>query len=239
MLATLGLAYLAGVLSTLSPCVLPLLPIVIGAAASEHRFGPVALAVGLASSFVLVGLFFATIGFAIGLDADWFRLLAAAAMILVGAVLIIPSLQMSVAHAAGPLSQWGTRWFARLSGLGLGGQFCAGLLLGIVWTPCVGPTLGAVSILAAEGKELPQVAVTMLVFGFGALSPLVAVGMLSRAALANHRARILSTSGHAKTVLGLGFVLVGAAVVTGMDKYLETMLVDASPSWLTELTTRF
>ncbi len=67
-MTTLGLALIAGVLSTLSPCVLPLLPIVLGAAASQHRFGPVALATGLAISFVVIGLFVATLGFAIGFD---------------------------------------------------------------------------------------------------------------------------------------------------------------------------
>src|SRR5450755_522222 len=103
MLATLGLAYLAGVLSTLSPCVLPLLPLVIGAAASAHRLGPLALALGLASSFVVVGLFVATIGFSIGVDADVFRIVAAALMILIGIALIVPLLQARLALAAGPV----------------------------------------------------------------------------------------------------------------------------------------
>jgi len=73
MIGTLGLAFLAGILSILSPCVLPLLPIVLGTAQAEHRLGPVALAAGLAVSFTAIGLFVATIGFAIGLDTDVFR----------------------------------------------------------------------------------------------------------------------------------------------------------------------
>src|SRR6202035_4561406 len=100
MLATLGLAYLAGVLSTLSPCVLPLLPLVLGSAASRHRLGPLALALGLASAFVVIGLFVATIGFSIGLDADAFRIVAAALMILVGAVLGAPLFPSRLALAA-------------------------------------------------------------------------------------------------------------------------------------------
>ena len=68
----LGLAFLAGVLTVLSPCVLPLLPIVLGAAASQHRLGPLALAGGLALSFTAIGLFVATIGFAAGLDTGFF-----------------------------------------------------------------------------------------------------------------------------------------------------------------------
>ena len=75
-IGALGLSFLAGLLSILSPCVVPLLPIVLGTAASEHRFGPVALAGGVTLSFVAIGLFVATIGFGMGLDSDAFRLVA-------------------------------------------------------------------------------------------------------------------------------------------------------------------
>jgi cytochrome c-type biogenesis protein len=72
-LESLGLAFLAGLVSILSPCVLPVLPIVLGAAASEHRSGPLALVMGVALSFVAIGLFVATVGYAIGLDGERFR----------------------------------------------------------------------------------------------------------------------------------------------------------------------
>src|SRR5579863_7215950 len=141
MLATLGLAYLAGVLSTLSPCVLPLLPLVIGAAAATHRLGPLALALGLASAFVVIGLFVATIGFSIGLDADVFRVVAAALMIVLGAVLIVPELGSRLVLAAGPVSRWASQRLEGFSTAGLPGQFGVGVLLGVAWSPCVGPTL--------------------------------------------------------------------------------------------------
>jgi cytochrome c-type biogenesis protein len=239
MLATLGLAYLAGALSTLSPCVLPLLPVVLGSAASAHRLGPLALGLGLASSFVAVGLFVATIGFAIGLDADVFRTVAAAIMIVVGGVLIVPLLQTRVAYAAGPVTQWADQWLAGLSAAALPGQFGVGLLLGVAWSPCVGPTLGAASLLASEATDLPRVAATMLVFGLGAASPLLAAGILSREVISKSRARLLSAGQNLRAALGIGFVLVGALIVTGMDKQIETALVDISPQWLTALTTRY
>src|SRR6202035_5628557 len=153
MLATLGLAYLAGLLSTLSPCVLPLLPVILGSAASAHRLGPLALALGLASSFVVVGLFVATIGFSIGIDADVFRIVAAVLMILVGAVLIFPLFQSRLALAAGPVSRWANERRAALSAAGLQGQFGVGVLLGVAWSTCVGPTLGAASLLASQAKD--------------------------------------------------------------------------------------
>src|SRR5215472_6261262 len=85
-----ALAFVAGVLTSLSPCVLPILPLVLGAAASERKYGPVVLAAGLAISFVLVGLFVATIGYSIGLTTELLRQVAAALMVMLGAVLIFP-----------------------------------------------------------------------------------------------------------------------------------------------------
>jgi cytochrome c-type biogenesis protein len=239
MLATLGLAYLAGALSTLSPCVLPLLPVILGSAASAHRLGPLALALGLASAFVVVGLFVAVIGFSIGIDADVFRIVAAALMILVGGVLILPLFQARFAFAAGPMSRWADQRLAGVSAAGLRGQFGVGVLLGVAWSPCVGPTLGAASLLASQARDLPRVAATMLLFGLGASSPLLAAGILSRAAMSKVRDHLLSAGQGLKAALGIGFLLVGAAIVTGIDKHIETALVEASPQWLTDLTTRF
>lgn len=239
MLATLGLAFLAGVLSVLSPCVLPLLPIVFGTAQSEHRLGPAALAAGVAVSFTVIGLFVATIGFAIGLDTDFFRLVSAVLLIAVGVVLLVPRLQAQVAMAAGPVGNWVDDRFGGFNGSSLWGQFGVGALLGAVWVPCVGPTLGAASVLAAKGEDLGQVALTMLAFGIGAALPLMALGFASREALLRWRGRLSEASNGGKILLGAILLAVGLLVATGADKALETYLVSASPQWLTDLTTRY
>jgi cytochrome c biogenesis protein CcdA len=239
MLATLGLAYLAGALSTLSPCVLPLIPLVIGAATAAQRLGPLALGLGLASAFVAAGLFVATIGFAIGIDADVFRIAAGALMILLGVVLVVPVLGSRVALVAAPASHWAGQRLAGLSAAGLAGQFGVGVLLGIAWSPCVGPTLGAASLLASQAKDLPGVTATMLLFGLGAASPLIAAGMLSREVMSRTRGHLLAAGRPLRALLGIAFVLIGASIVTGADKRIEAALVEASPQWLTELTTRF
>lgn len=238
-IATLGLALLAGTLSALSPCVLPLLPIVLGTAASEHRFGPVALAAGLCISFVAIGLFVATVGFAIGFDAGVFRYAAAAIMITIGAVLLVPRWQAQFAVAAGPTANWASAHLGSIEKSGFASQFLVGMLLGAVWSPCVGPTLGAASVLAAQGKDLGQVALTMLAFGIGAALPLLCVGLLSREAMLRLRGRMLTAGGAMKAALGLVLVLVGLAVASGLDKAIEAKLVDWSPMWLTELTTQY
>ncbi len=239
MIATLGLAFLAGVLSVLSPCVLPLLPIVLGTAASEHKLGPVALAVGLALSFVTIGLFVATIGFAAGIDTDVFRAISAVLLIGIGLVLLVPKLQAQFALAASPVGNWVEERMGGFATSGLGGQFALGLLLGAVWSPCVGPTLGAASILAAKGENLGQVALTMFAFGLGAALPLMLLGLLSREAMMRMRGKLMEAGKGGKMLLGVLLVAIGLFVATGLDKRLETMLVDASPAWLTELTTKF
>jgi cytochrome c-type biogenesis protein len=236
---TIGLAFLAGILSILSPCVLPLLPIVLGSAASEHRYAPVALAAGLALSFVIIGIFVATIGFAIGLDAGVFRAISAVLLIGLGVLLLVPSLSAQAAAAGGPVSNWVEGQFGGFAANGVGGQFVLGLILGAVWSPCVGPTLGAASLLAAKGQDLGEVTLTMLAFGLGAGLPLVILGLLSREAFMRWRGRLMEAGKGGKAVLGGLLVAIGLLVATGLDKRLETMLVDASPDWLTQLTTRF
>ena len=239
ILGSFGLAFLAGVLSILSPCVLPLLPIVLGTASAEHRLAPAALAGGVALSFVGIGLFIATIGYGIGLDADVFRIAAAILMILVGTLLAVPLLQVRLAAAGGPVSDWAERNMSGFSTRGVWGQFGVGLLLGAVWSPCVGPTLGAASVLAAQGTDLGQVAGTMAFFGLGAGTPLVLLGMVSRQALARWRERMLQGGKAAKMALGLVLIAVGLLIASGYDKKLEAVLVGLSPEWLVTLTTRF
>ena len=237
--ATLGLALLAGALSVLSPCVLPLLPIVLGTAASAHRLGPLALAIGLALSFTVIGLFVATVGFAMGLDNGVFRTISAILLIGVGLVLLVPKLQEQFALAAAPVSNWAGSYTDNYTPGGLAGQFGLGLLLGAVWSPCVGPTLGAASVLAVKGEDLGQGALTMLAFGIGAALPLMLLGFVSREAMMRWRGRMMETGKVGKTLLGLLLVAVGLLVATNLDKRLETVLVDASPEWLTQLTTQF
>ena len=126
-MAILGLAFLAGILSILSPCVLPLLPVILAAAVSQHRYGPAALAAGLAISFVAIGLFVATIGFSIGIDSGVLRTAAALLMIGIGLVLVVPGFQVRLALAGGPVANWAERRFGGFSPAGLQGQFGVGL----------------------------------------------------------------------------------------------------------------
>jgi len=197
------------------------------------------LAMGLAVSFVAIGLFVATVGYSIGLDTELFRNVAAALMIAVGVILLVPRFQERLELAGAPLATWSDRHFGSARQGGLSGLISVGLLLGAVWSPCVGPTLGAASVLAAQGRDLGEVAATMLAFGLGAALPLAALGLLSREALLRWRTRLISGGAHARMLFAIVLVAIGVTVVTGLDKRIETLGVNESPQWLTDLTTRF
>jgi cytochrome c-type biogenesis protein len=233
------LALFAGLFSILSPCVLPLVPIVLGTAVSEHRLGPLALAGGLATSFTAIGLFVATIGYSVGLDGEFFSVTGAVLLVTAGFALVLLRLQIQFALAAAPLGNWTQQKFGSTATAGLRGQFGVGLLLGAVWSPCVGPTLGAASVLAAQGRSLGLVALTMVFFGLGSAVPLIAVGLISREAMMRARHRLLATGTNGKTVLGGILIVSGLLILFDLDHALEAWLVRVAPSFLLDLSGRY
>jgi cytochrome c biogenesis protein CcdA len=236
-LGTYGVSLAAGGLSTLSPCVLPLLPILIGSAVAAHRLGPWALAAGLTASFTVIGVALAAFGVVLGLDATTFRGAAAAMMILFGLVLLSPALQRRLAVATSGVSAAGHGLLASIALNGLSGQFILGLLLGVVWSPCVGPTLGAAVTLASQGERLAQVMLVMGLFGVGASAPLVVLGFVSREAVVRVRGRLLAAGRGGSRLLGGVMLALGAFILTGLDKRVEAGLLDLAPAWLVRLST--
>jgi cytochrome c biogenesis protein CcdA len=241
-LASIGgyfLALFAGALSILSPCCLAVLPIVIASAAAAHRWGALALAAGLALSYTVIGLFLATIGYSLGLTGNAFRIGAAILMVLFGAVLLSGSLQERFALAGSGLGNTVSDFMSKIQPSGLQGQFVVGALLGVVWSPCVGPIIGAAATLASQRQALGQVALAMALFGIGAALPLVIIGTLSREALMRWRGR-MSVAGHAgKAVLGIFLVIAGIAIMSGIDRRAQTVLARLEPNWMHELATKF
>jgi cytochrome c-type biogenesis protein len=231
------LAYTAGALTILSPCVLPMVPIVLGSASQAHRHGPLALATGLVVSFTLTGFLLATLGAASGFDSDWVRLFGAGLLVAAGGALLVPSVQALLTRATTPLADWANARQSNMERYGLAGQAAIGVLLGLVWSPCVGPTLGAATALAAQGENLTIVAVTMAAFGLGIASVLLVLALATRSLLARWRGRLMTAGGTGKQMLGGLLMVVGILIFTGGDKMIEGILVAASPDWLVDLTT--
>ena len=238
-LGTYLMAYLAGVLSTLSPCVLPLLPILIASVVADHHRGPLALAAGLTVSFVVFGLFFATIGISIGMDQGLPRKIAAVLLIVFGIFLLSNRLQDLFERATAGLSAAGDRMIHRIHARSWLGHFAMGLCLGLVWTPCVGPTVGAATTLASQQSRLLQVTLLMLLFGIGASTPLLVLGGLSRKAFTRIRGPLLRAGRIGKRVLGSVVLALGVATLTGLDKGVEAWMTDRAPQWLIDLSTKY
>lgn len=239
LMASIAFVFFAGTLSVLSPCVLPILPIVLGGATASHRAGPFALAAGLAISFAAIGLFIATVGLSLGLGGTAFQTVGAILLTLVGLVLLVPALQVRFAAASAPFANWIDNRLGSRSGAGLGAQFGLGVALGAVWSPCAGPTLGAAALLAASGHDLMRAAITMFAFGVGAASPLIALGLISRSSFIRIRGKFASTGELGRVLFGAALMAIGILMLSGINQSIEAWLVEHSPDWLMNLTTRY
>lgn len=233
-----GLSFLAGVLSTLSPCVLPLVPILMGSASAINRLGPFALVGGLMLSFTVIGVALGSLGGVLGLDTQVLRIAGGVLLLLFGMVLVSSRLQDRLSAAVSRLGM-GQGWLARFNLNGLHGQFMLGLLLGIVWSPCVGPTLGVAVTLASQGQALVQVGTVMLLFSLGAGLPLLALGLLSQQAMQRWRGRMMTVGQRGKKIFGAALLLIGLLVLSGSDKSFEKWALNVMPDWMVNLTTRY
>lgn len=236
---TYALGLLAGVLTTLSPCVLPLVPVLMTAAMSEHRLGPWALALGVGASFAVGGTLLAASGLLAGSNGEAFRAAAAVLLVACGVVLFSRRLQGLLSRLATVVSGPAGTWVSRFGAHGLAGQLALGVLLGLVWSPCVGPTLGAATALAAQGQSLAEVGLLMGLFGVGASLPMVLVGSASRVALARLRGSLATAGRYGRPALGVALVLLGVLLLTHGDRRVEAFALDHTPAWLVALTTRY
>lgn len=234
-----ALSYLAGLLTTLNPCVLPLIPLVLAGTMKGGRLGPVAFGAGMVATFTAVGLFIASIGIGLGIDGQVLRQVAAVMFILMGMVLLAAPLQARLAMATAGFANSANDLADRADIGGLAGPFLVGGLAGAIWSPCSGPSLGAAIALAAEAGGLGTAALRMFAFGLGAGTVLMLLAYGSRAAIMGRRNRLMSAAGWIKPAAGIIFVAVGMMILTGLDKNLEVALLNASPDWLLNLTTSY
>lgn len=229
----LGLSVAAGSLTTLSPCVFPLLPLVVGGALQGHRAAPVAMGIGMASSFALIGLLVGTLGDALGLSSDVVRSAGGVMLFAFGLVMLIPALDARFSRWMTPLASSAQTAGARLDSGSLVGALALGGLLGLVWSPCSGPLLGSALALVASEGGAGRGALILGLFGIGAAVPLVAAAYASRAGFSRARGWVLGRAARVKQVFGVGLLALGLAILTGFDRQIEARFNDWLPqSWL-------
>ncbi len=238
-LSHLGLSLVAGSLTTLSPCVFPILPLVLGGAVQGNRLAPLAMGVGMASSFALIGLVLGALGPALGIDSDHVRVFGAWLLIAFGLVMLVPQLSRRFSEWMLPIASSANAASSRLDGGSLGSALLLGAVLGFVWSPCSGPLLAsALTLVASEGGAL-RGGLILGLFGLGAAIPLVAVAYASRRGFNAARGWIMQRIDGIKKAFGLIILLTGLAILSGADKWLEAQIVNLLPDAWIQATTLF
>lgn len=232
----LSFAYAAGLLTLINPCVLPLLPLIAASAVARHPLGPLAMAGGMAASFTIAGMGAFALTRATGLAQEDITVAAGWLMIGFGLVQLIPQAQSGFSRLAGAAAGGGTRLIGQVEGKGLGGEALGGALLGLAWSPCIGPTLGAAIGLAAQGDNLGYALVIMLMFSAGAATIMLALAYGTRSLIVRRKAMLAAIMPHAKTILGLGLVLVGLTIFFRLDRLAEAWALSTLPAWFTDLS---
>jgi cytochrome c-type biogenesis protein len=223
------LAYAAGLITLVNPCVLPVVPIVIGSALSAHRLGPLVLTAGMSLSFVSFGLLVTSFGYAIGLTEELLAQIGAVIMLGFALVLLVPQINAGFATATAGFSARADAGFSAAP-TGLGGQFAGGLLLGAIWSPCIGPTLGGAIALAAQGQSIFHAATVLAAYALGISSLMLALAFGLRATA------LKRLSSAAKPIMGVAFLLVGLGILTGANHMIEAWALDHMPTWLVDFS---
>jgi cytochrome c biogenesis protein CcdA/thiol-disulfide isomerase/thioredoxin len=210
VLVLLGVGFLAGLITALSPCVLPVLPIVLAGGASGGRRRPYAIVAGLVASFTVFTLAASALLDALGLPQDFLRNLAIALLFVVAATLV----STRFAHLLELPLYFLTR--RRVGDAGSG--FVLGLSLGLVFVPCAGPVLAAVSVLAANREVGGETVALTLAYAVGAAVPLLAIAVGGRRVSAPLRAR----TPWLRPALGGVVAVVALAIAFGADRPFQT-----------------
>lgn len=231
----LVLAYLAGLLTLINPCVLPVLPIVLASSLQTDPRAPLALAAGMGLSFVAVGTGVAAIGPAFGIYPEDVTRVAALVMAGFGAVLVLPALGRRFSTVSAGLAAAADARIATAP-RGLVGEFAGGALLGAVWSPCIGPTLGAAIALASTGQDLGRAALVMAAFAAGVATLVLAAAYGLRGWLRQNMRRMVAWSASARPVMGWVFIAVGIALFLGLNHVLEAAALRFLPAWFVDLS---
>ncbi|MBN3921698.1 cytochrome c biogenesis CcdA family protein [Nostoc sp. NMS4] len=221
---SISLALLGGVLNVLSPCVLPILPVLLGRSLQSHIYGPVALLGGLISGFALAGSL-------IGVTASWFTGLAnllrngaITLLLFLGLLAIFPTWSYRIFSYI-PVGKWAKK----PSRIGLMGEFWLGTQLGLLWTPCAGPVLGGIVILAAVNHQVVAAFWLLVAYGIGAGLPLLVIAYGGRIL----SQRILNLRSHSAALQRIGGVAIMAtaiAILLGWDVQVQLWLAPFFPT---------
>lgn len=226
-------AFIAGIVTVLSPCVLPLLPVILASSTLSGKKRPIGIIVGFVLSFTTMTLAFSILVQQFSISPNVHRLTAAVIFIIMGTVLAVPTLksifELNAGRAVGHLSSQSA------SGEGLMGGLAAGAGLGLAWTPCVGPIMAAVITLAMNQETTWHSAFVALAFSIGTSLPMGAA-VLFGSKLYSRVAFLKKNSALIQQAMGVIILLVGIAILMGIDRQIQIALFKLFPEWESTLT---
>src|SRR3954471_24897707 len=220
-------ALIAGAATAVSPCVLPVLPVVLSAGATGGRRRPLGIVTGLTLSFTFATVALVYVIDALGLPDDLLRVAAIIVLLLFGATLVVPAL-------AARVEAWLTRLAPRArrgdENGGFGSGVVVGLSLGLVYAPCAGPILaGVITLSAAQSFTAGRLAVA---FAYGVGSAVVLYALM----LGGRRVtrRLSRRAGTLQSAMGVVMVLVAVLMLGGYDTRFQTAIASDLPSFLVD-----
>lgn len=233
MFLLIPFAFLAGVVTILSPCILPILPIILSGAVGENKRKPLGIVIGFVASFTFFTLFLTSLVKASGISADVIRQFSIVVIFLFGLTLILPQAQA-----------WIEKMFSAVSSkfqmnqnnkTGLFGGIIIGLSLGLLWTPCVGPILATVISLALTEAVTASAFFITLAYALGTAIPMFAIMRGGQSLLQKNR--WLLTQGK-RIQQGFGVIMLATAVVLyfNVDRKFQTFILQTFPDYGTGLT---
>ena len=224
------LAALAGVLTIASPCVLPVLPMVLSASSDESSaLRPVAIALGFVLAFSALGVAFGALSSSLAWAQDT---VAIVILLLSGLARLWPSaFERLVAPLGGIIDRFAgvAAGITSGTGTGLAGGFVLGMTLGVVWTPCAGPTLAAILALVAKAQDLGRAGVLLALFSAGAAIPLLVIAYGGRYVTAQVR-KVSRYAQRLQQVFGAAVVVTAVAMLFQVDTLVVARLSTVLPS---------
>lgn len=229
------LALAAGAITVTSPCIIPILPIILGSVLKDHKWYPVYLVLGMATTFTALGVLSGIFGSNLPIDRVFLNQLAVWLIGLMGVVLLVKPLGDLFSRGTSVLTSWlGTRG-PKANELGQPGEaFALGSLLGIVWAPCAGPILGSIILLASSSGSVVKAGLLLFAYSIGAGVPMLAIAYGGKRAVAGRRF-VQERSGQLKVAFGVILVLTAILMATGVLRELESLIVPYVPLWSSQL----
>ncbi len=250
MIVLLGFAFVSGVITILSPCILPVLPIVLSGGVGGGRARPFGVLAGFIVSFTVFTLTLSAIVQALGTPVDTMRIVAVVLIVLFGIVMIVPWLRdrfeifaSSIARRGGSVGDGaavggagaGGTEVARRGWAGFVGGLVVGLSLGLIWTPCVGPIMASVISLALTKHVDGGSVFITLAYTLGTSIPMLGV-MLGGRALLTRVPALTRNAARIQQGFGILMILVGVAIGLGWDRRFQSAVLSAFPSYGSGLT---